>query len=656
MEFLSPWSLLWLGLAGPLVALYILKRRRARREVASTLLWEAALRDLRAERPWKRLIPHLSLLLQLLVLLLGAIALARPVGAGRLPDAAKLAVVIDTSASMGARVEEGSSETRLERAVEVAESLSRGLAPGAEMMLIEAGPQPTVLSPFTRDASTLALTLRELRLRGQPADIEAAVSLAAERLRGGPDGSRVVLLTDAAMDGEVALDGRTVDVEVQRIGEDLSNVAIVAADARPNPSREHPDKADVFARIRNFGEETFDLFVTAEVQGRGLVASRRLTVGPDGTESVVMPADLPPDTSGRPAFVRIRIARDGPGDAALDALAADDRAVVPSPGARKLPVFFIGLPAPHLERVLRTDANVELFTSTLAALEAREEQTPLDGLIIYSGDVPEEAPPGDSVVVAPIGDQVFEARLAERVEGPRIVTWDEEDPRLRFVTLSDVHLGSIRPIRSPAARVLVNTSAGPAVASIDRPNGETTLVAFEPSRSDWPRKESFVIFFRNLLERARARRAAGGVEAGSLGQPLRIPAPEGEDVTVTAPDGERLIGRSRGGVAVVPIGAEPGIYQVEVGRRELSALRNLLNAEESDISPRARFTRGGEATGEVLTDAVDHVESWPWFVGFLLLILLLEAVWATRRGPTSARAASLWDRLRRVRGKENAAP
>ena len=78
MRLLSPLSLAWLGLLVPLVLLYVLRRRREERSVGSTLLWEAALRDLRAERPWRRLIPHLSLLLQILVLLAAAFALARP--------------------------------------------------------------------------------------------------------------------------------------------------------------------------------------------------------------------------------------------------------------------------------------------------------------------------------------------------------------------------------------------------------------------------------------------------------------------------------------------------------------------------------------------------------------------------------------------------
>ena len=73
MTLLEPLQLLWLGLLAPLTALYILKRRRQRRRVPSTLLWEAALRDMRAERPWKRLLPHASFILQVLLIIAGAV-------------------------------------------------------------------------------------------------------------------------------------------------------------------------------------------------------------------------------------------------------------------------------------------------------------------------------------------------------------------------------------------------------------------------------------------------------------------------------------------------------------------------------------------------------------------------------------------------------
>lgn len=629
MSFLSPAQLAWLGLLVPLIALYVLKRRRQQREVGSTLLWEAVLRDLRAERPWRRLVPHVSLLLQILAIVAGAIALARPVGAGRMPSGARLAVVIDTSVSMAAAHGDG---TRLDEARRVAAGMARSLPPGGEMMIVEAAGEPTVVAPSTRDATALERALDALAPRGRGASLEAAVALAVERLRDAPGGSRVVLLTDAAVDGAIALDRRTVPVEVRRVGGAAPNTAIVAVDARPRPEESAPDRAEVFVRLARFGDADDEVYVNASVEGRGVVASRRIRVGAGETTSVVMTADLPPDASGRAPVVRVELTRpDGLGGA--DALALDDVAVVPSPGARRLPVFLVGNAPVPVERVLRSDPDVELFATSLSALARREpDAPPLDGLFVYAGETPDTAPPGDSVVVAPSGDRVFEVELGEPAEAPRIVTWDEEDPRLRFVHLGDVHLGSARPIRGAAARPLVTTDAGPVVATLARPDGETTLVAFDPSQSDWHRKSSFVVFFRNLLERARTHRAEGGIAPGGLGEPLRVPAPEGEHVTVETPSGDRLEAASRGGVAIVPVPVEPGVYRVRAGRRELYALRNLLDPSESDLTPRARFTRGGSETETQVAEPSDHREAWPWLAGLLLFVLAGEALWATRKG------------------------
>ncbi|MAQ19191.1 MAG: hypothetical protein CMN30_30875 [Sandaracinus sp.] len=626
MTFLAPWNLAWLGLLVPLGILYVLKRRRQERPVGSTLLWEQALRDLRAERPWKRLTPQVSLLLQALVIVAGSLALARPAGVGRAPRGARTVVVLDVSASMGARVD---GERRLDRATAVARSIADALPPGGELMIVEASADPVVRSPFERDATALGRTLDAVQVRGARADLESAVALAADRLQGAPAGSRVVVLTDAALDGTLALDAGAVSVEVQRVGGEAANSAIVDADARART--DDPDRADLFARITHHGPSTADLYVTAHLVGQeAAIASRRVRIAPDTVESVLFTVDLPPDAAGRSPVVELSLAA---ADGSTDALPEDDRAVVPSPGRGKLPVFLVGTAPAAVERVVRADARVEVFRTSLARLAERDpDAPPLEGLFVYTGDVPAEAPAGDSVVIAPAGDRVFELEVGEETAAPQVLTWDEADPRLRFTSFRDVHLATLRPLVGPAARALVTTSGGSAIATIARSDGETTVLGFDPTRSDWPRQPSFVVFFRNLLERARERRAAGGVPPGTLGEPLRVPAPEGATVAVETPGGETLSAVSRGGLAVVPIPAEPGVFRARVeGGAERFALRSLLDAEESDLRPRLEVTRGGERATGALVEAEEHAESWPWVAGLLLVLLLAEVAWASRR-------------------------
>ncbi len=635
MRLLSPWGLAWLGLLVPLVLLYILKRRRETRVVGSTLLWEQALRDLRAERPWKRFVPQVAFLLQALAIVAGALALSRPAGAGAVPSGATVAVVVDVSASMAAR---HGGEVRLDRAREVAATIAQSLPPGGRMMLVEAGAQASVVASATSDVASLRRALNQLRVRGGSADLEGAVALAAERLRGSPDSSRVLLLTDGAEEGDVML-AASVPVEIRRVGWEpnepaaVDNTGIVAADVRP--VGDEPDRADVFARIAHVGAAPVDVFVTASLEGGGVVASRRLTVDPDSTASVVMRAALAPDASGRAPIVRLALSRVAGGAGMEDDLDLDDVAVVPSPGSQRLPVFLVGTAPSAVLRVFLADRRVELFETTLERLAQRDSQEPpLEGLFVYMGSVPERPPPGDSLVIAPAVDRVFELEVDEEVEGPRIVTWDEADPRLRFVSLADVRVEALRPLRGGAGRTLVETDRGPAIVSVARPDGETTVLGFDPDRSSWPQEPSFVVFFRNVLERARQRRDAGGIAAGTLGQPLRVPAPDGAPVVVRTPSGRRIEARSRGGLAVIDVEAEPGVFRVQAAGRELHALRSLLNARETDVRPRANFIRGGRRSEAAVATPQEHRESWSWLAAALLLLIVAEIAWATRRAGT----------------------
>ncbi|MCB9595205.1 MAG: BatA domain-containing protein [Sandaracinaceae bacterium] len=625
MDLLSPWSLAWLGLLAPLVALYVLKRRRQRKVVGSTLLWEAALRDLRAERPWQRLRPHLSLILQALVLVAGAIALARPAGGGQVPAGARLAVVVDVSSSMAAREPDGA---RIDRARDLARSLARDLPPGGAMMLVAAGAEPEVLAAPTADRARLETAIDRLRVRGPGADLEGAVALAAERLRDAPAGSRIVLLTDAAIAGNVPLDA-TVPVEVSRVGEPLVNHAIVTLDVRAHPTEESSDRADVFVRVARYGEGTGDVRVRASIEGGRELATRRITLSEGEPTSVVMSADLPPDASARGSVVRVTLE---PVDGE-DPFTLDDVAVAPSPASRRLPVFLVGSAPASVTRVLRADREVELYVTSLERLAEREDDAPpLDGLFVYAGATPDDAPAGDSVVVAPTGAAVFGVALEAPVERPTLVSWEEGDPRLRFVRFADVHLGAVRPIAGGSARALLTTDAGAAIAALPRPDGETTLVAFDPDDGDWATRPGFVVFFRNVLERARQRRAAGGIPPGPLGAPLRVPVPEGQRATVRTPGGATVVATSRGGVAVVDVPAEPGVFVAEVDGRERFALRNLVDPEESDLRPRATFTRSDGSGGVATVEAVEHREAWPWIAGALLALLGIEVLWGTRKG------------------------
>src|SRR3954466_15630036 len=105
-----------------LLVLYFLKLRRREMTVPSTLLWRKAIQDLQVNAPFQKLRRNLLLLLQLILLLLLLLALSKPV-ANYAPGPGKTTVIlIDHSASMGARDQEGGG-TRLDEAKRRAKEL-----------------------------------------------------------------------------------------------------------------------------------------------------------------------------------------------------------------------------------------------------------------------------------------------------------------------------------------------------------------------------------------------------------------------------------------------------------------------------------------------------------------------------------------------------
>src|SRR5512141_111323 len=87
--------------AWPVVVLfYLLKRKRTVKLVPSTLLWQKFLAETQASAPFQRLRHNWLLILQVLLLLLAVLALARPYLSGNVVGGRLQVVILDASASM----------------------------------------------------------------------------------------------------------------------------------------------------------------------------------------------------------------------------------------------------------------------------------------------------------------------------------------------------------------------------------------------------------------------------------------------------------------------------------------------------------------------------------------------------------------------------
>src|SRR5258708_11756067 len=195
--FLAPGAFLVGGaLLLAILATYLLRPRRPSRRVSSTFLWLAALNDLQAQRPWRRVPPSVLLLLQIAALAAMIGALARPFLLTAESTGLDTIVLIDASASMQAT---DVSPSRFAVARARVAQLIDALEPGQTLALGSLDAQPRVVAQPGSDRGQLRRPLDSIQPTTESANLPVALSVAGS-LAEGHAGAQVVVVADGAID------------------------------------------------------------------------------------------------------------------------------------------------------------------------------------------------------------------------------------------------------------------------------------------------------------------------------------------------------------------------------------------------------------------------------------------------------------------------
>ncbi|HZS33295.1 MAG TPA: BatA and WFA domain-containing protein, partial [Methylomirabilota bacterium] len=286
MSFLQPWAFLLFGLSVPLLLLYFLKVRRQAQRVSSVMLWQSAFRDQQASALFQRLQLDPLLLLQLLALLLLTAALARPTATLQGTGAERLILVMDTSASMKAR---DVSPTRFREAQYRAAALISAAGRGAEIMVIEAGSQPAIRLPFTRDRDRARATVYALEARDQPNHLSEAIRTALAIVPAVDPRVRVHVLTDGAFDPAQVREFPDPRVRWVTVGGGSRNVGITQFAVRKAYYGAFDYQA--FLSVTNFSDErvSFPLALTVDDHK---ISEQTIALDPQVKRNVIVPFTL----------------------------------------------------------------------------------------------------------------------------------------------------------------------------------------------------------------------------------------------------------------------------------------------------------------------------------------------------------------------------
>src|SRR5947208_2951762 len=373
MTFLAP-AAAALALTIPaIVALYFLKIRRPTRIVPALHLWPSQIRDRQANVPWQRLRPSWLLFLQLLaaaVLVAAALQPALPAGAAL---ARHSLVLVDASASMQAT---DLSPSRLGEARRQVNAVIDQLGPSDRMTIIAVGPTARILASVTGDRDALHRAVNEIKASNGPADLSAALILAAGLVRPGDD-ARAYLFSDGIVQPLRAsfAAGLPFPVEYHRIGVSGENVGLTSLTVRTSAQARA-----AYLHVQNFGQQARSVSVEWRADSR-LLDIRPLTLAAGQAQDLVLP--VPADATS----VTARLSGG-------DVFALDDSATAVAKTPRAFRVLLVTPGNVFLEQALRLRASTfgrPLITSLQTPLVlVREEpyRRVLFGFDLHESDLP----------------------------------------------------------------------------------------------------------------------------------------------------------------------------------------------------------------------------------------------------------------------------
>jgi len=610
MSLLTPLALLLGLLAVPVILMYMLRLRRQKMLVSSTLLWEKLLRDREANAPWQKLRRNWLLILQLLILAALVLALARPFLPVPSLVSGNVVVLLDASLSMQATDVE---PNRFAAAKEEIQRLINNLSGSDQMTLIKVGQTATVLAAATNDRGQLRQALDEARPEAAAADWLAAFALAAGAAQGYQD-AQILILSDGNLPDD--LPPLPVTAVYQPIGVSGENLAISSLATRATP-----DGSQLFASVYNAGQITQQVLLNIRLDGM-LFDSRRLTIA--AGETAVATWEIPAET----AVIQANLS-----DNQNDYLPLDDVAWAVHQAATSQRVLLVTDGNLFLEQLYSVLPGLSPFRAapdspTLTDPTAAEADQ--FDLYVFDGvPLPDPLPDGNLFIINPqpgttlySSGGVFTNTVAIRLA---------ESPLLQFVDWRTINIRQAQAISAPWSQTLVQAEGGPLLLTGEQDGRRMALLTFDLRDSDLPLQIAFPILMANITDWLNPGRAFDAPTSILPGDPITIlPGVSTTAVIVEKPDGSQWRTEPDETTAVLFSETDqPGIYQVSLleGTTSRPAGRfavNLFDTAEAAIAPAATIQIGQTDVAAESGDNIGRREFWPWLIGLALIFLAAE--------------------------------
>lgn len=646
-----PWGQLLIpaAAAAAILSFYFLKVRRKPVLVPSTFLWRRTIQDHRVNALWQRLRKSVLLLLQILALLLAAVALVRPTWSGSVLRGGRYVFLVDNSAGMSAT---DVAPTRLEEAKRRVLTLIDRMGSGDAAMVVSFSDQARINQAFTDNREQLRRAVREIAATNRSTSLDEALRIClrqgastpgsddAAAASPAPEMPQLFIVSDGRFTAPVDLATPGLRATFLPVGQATSNNLAVLGFAVERLKSGGGAAAQALAKVRNFSAESRHVDLELRIADR-LIDARRMTLEAGQQKDVLFDVRDAPDGLWQ---LKLPHGDELPVDDVAWAVLAPPRAtrgLVVTAGNRYLEAALATEEAAHWTKV-RIEPPRYLKTSDYQASIAAGSWD----WILFDNCRPETSPTCSTLyfgALPPDGGW----RSAPKIDLPQIIDVVRTHPLFENVALGEVLLAEASPPLGPlGAQTLVESDRGPLAAIAPRGAYEDLVLGFSLASTDgapltnWPLVDGagFEQFMLNVVQyfgRTRSGTAAPSVRPGKPYR-FRLEGSAGE-ARVVAPDGTATaVKRTDSGDFAYYDTSLVGPYRIEVDDQlRQTFCVNLFDAAESQtaLGEQPALKVGElEIVGNQQWETA-QLEGWRPFLLVMLALLLVEwYIYGSRAG------------------------
>jgi len=607
MQLLNPAMLLALAAIPILVLIHALKPKPTPTDITNLFLWQEILKERSRNLTLKRLIRNLLLLLQIIIVALVSIALAKPVWFYRTPKTGDVILIIDTSASMKTRRTGG---IRLDAAKQRAVALIEQSDDHQKILIVEAGNAPSLKAGFTKNKGRAKALVKQMSASDAPGSLEESVYLAVSFTDPSTE-DHIYLITDGAgCDFSKIVEIHPNIIPVLVTGGE-TNVGITRFEFRQEFMREN--HYEILLEIRNFSTRPLACPVRLSVD-KTVIFNTDIHFEPFEKQSLIFPYS---GLISGIAKAELRVDDD---------FTVDNTAFLSLNTTQDIWVLVVSKGNYFLEKLLESYPNVMVNIVREIVPSSWEEQTVRHDIVIVDRmDFPSTAK-GNFLLIDSFSPSL-PATVTGRLDFPEILDWDRESPLLARADISSLTIERASKLKvDETLEPVIETSQSGLMYTFENDGFRAVLLGFDITRSDLPLKVAFPVMVSNIFNWLNPHKLQFSSLHTKAGRPFDIYLnPDTQQVAVKPPRGRW----EKFDVQTNPFRytntRKVGVYIVsENGKRKRFTV-NLLNELESDITVPGPFEsdESADKPGNQKPLTAAHA-AWPVFMLLALGVLMLE--------------------------------